>query len=898
MVSAGKSVKELRKKVLVIGGGISGVTAAKCLSQAGAGVHLVERSRSIGGHIARMGCKATDKCLRCNVCLADEILRDVAQLDNVAVYTNTQVQSLAKGRKQRFRASLSNGNGVVQVEVDSVIVATGHEPYDPREDRAFGYGLCANVITGAEAEEQLAKKCSITRPSDGQLPKRVAMIQCVGSRTDNGNCRPEDTNYCSAVCCAYGLRLAQKINASVEDAEVTIFYMDIQNFGKGFNEFFRQSREQMRFIRCRPYEITAGQDGAIRVKYTLPGENSKSGTALCREEFDLIILAVGIRPSADSRELADKLLLAVDDNGFMGLKGPAATADTQREGIYVIGTAEAPKDIADCIAQAEAVSAMVMGQISGKKKKKTKNNQDVVVIGAGVASLQTAGAVAQLGHKVTILCSDKKPGGIAGRMPQLYAYLAGSAEKAEKKAKENVAELLRNIKEHKNISIICQARLAGIEGQAGDFKVTIEDNNVRKEITAGSIVIATGQGGAFPFAAKGMKNPAIFTDVAGLIGSIESGKPASRIAIVIDYLGEQNRSVTAAVLSASEMLIKRFGCSVKLYCNNIRVAAAGLEELYRKVRNAGLVTNKAQGKVKLYQHGSKVIVEGIDEIAGVVMAEEFDLAVMADCTAGCGIDKDTVRGLRNSAEGAAQYDNIWLLPVKTNRPGIFTVGAARGNSEFTSALADGLAAAGRIHKFLTDTQDQAAEDAASVDAEKCVLCLTCLRICPHGAIDIDAENKCARVSTIACQRCGICASHCPAVAIQLPQYSDEKTSEQLGRLQKVTIFACENSAYPAAVAAESAGIKYNSNVTLIKVPCAGKIDPRHVLQALQDGAQKVGLIGCHPESCRYLSGSSRAEKRIERIRKTLDKCGFEPDRVFFGGIASVEPARFAEYLKE
>jgi coenzyme F420-reducing hydrogenase delta subunit/Pyruvate/2-oxoacid:ferredoxin oxidoreductase delta subunit len=293
--------------------------------------------------------------------------------------------------------------------------------------------------------------------------------------------------------------------------------------------------------------------------------------------------------------------------------------------------------------------------------------------------------------------------------------------------------------------------------------------------------------------------------------------------------------------------------------------------------------------------GGKVAIEFDDPVAAATVAGEFDLTVVADVTPGRldALTRGLIAGLRTGPDGALQYDNVWLLPTLTNRPGVFVAGGARGNSEWREAMTDGLAVAGQAHDLLTGGTIAPIKDAATVDADKCVLCLTCLRICPHGAIRIDDAKKAASVSPLSCRRCGICAAECPAVAIQLPGFSDNQMEARIGAKPRVTVFACENSAFPAA---ETAGRKAAARVRMIKVPCAGKVDPRSVLDALSRGADKVLVLGCHPENCQYLSGSSRASKRVERLGAALEKAGFDKSRVQFGGLASVEPARFAEYV--
>jgi len=373
--------------VLVIGAGIAGAAAAVRLGRAGITVHLIEKQPVIGGHINEMGCKATDICQRCNVCVAGEILRSVRNTPTIHLHTCTELLELHKGEDgNRYSAILTHNSstgksgaekktgaalfmpvsnseepesGQSTVDVDSIIIATGYEPYNPIENNVYGYGRVPNVITGVEAESQLARQNRITRVTDGKRPERIAFIQCVGSRTEEIYRRPEDTDYCSTVCCSYALRIAQQMKYQAEESQITIFYMDIQNFGKGFNTFYNDCKKMMRFVRSRPYEIRTGADGVVVIKYS--PENGEDGAGnVVREEFDLVILAVGIRPPADGWKLADKLGVVIDKQGFFGLKRASGLPDLQREGIFVVGASESPKDIAGSIAQAEAVSTFII----------------------------------------------------------------------------------------------------------------------------------------------------------------------------------------------------------------------------------------------------------------------------------------------------------------------------------------------------------------------------------------------------------------------------------------------------------------------------------------------------------------------------------------------------------
>ena len=425
-----RQANEKRRCVLVIGAGIAGATVAERLSRAGQQVILTEKQATIGGHVVEMGCKATDVCLRCSVCVANDLLRTVAVSPDIHIHTRTELIRLEAGiNGSRYTAILKHKPTFVdcnkcigcqdcvgvcpetcislptlrvspavpvfnyslcrramgkdcsvceqtcpvdainmqdkssesKIDVDAVVIATGYEPYDPAVDASYGYRGAANIITGIEAERQLATKGEITRPSDDQRPKRIAFIQCVGSRSELVHRRPEDTDYCSTVCCAYALRMAQLMKYQNQDAQVTIFYMDIQNFGKGFDDFYKECKDKMTFIRSRPYEVKQGRNGTLCVKFT-PQSLPEDRVQVCEQEFDMVVLAVGIRPTPDATKLAEALLVPVDEQGFFGLKNASPLPALQREGIFVAGACESPKDIQSCMAQAEAVSAAVIGE--------------------------------------------------------------------------------------------------------------------------------------------------------------------------------------------------------------------------------------------------------------------------------------------------------------------------------------------------------------------------------------------------------------------------------------------------------------------------------------------------------------------------------------------------------
>jgi len=554
--------------------------------------------------------------------------------------------------------------------------------------------------------------------------------------------------------------------------------------------------------------------------------------------------------------------------------------------------AKNPKEATDRAIDMLTAAVRRSKQAKPFESKKIRASQNVLVLGSGVAAMQTAAALSQLGHQVILTARSKKLGGLPAQNPKMYAYVAPDYSAAEYLVKERVDELIGLVKNDKKISVHTAASVKSVNGEFGNFTAVINSNGKEQNVTVGAIVLAVG-------------GPANNSDLLQLV-HLNRDIPKS-VAIVADILGEQTRTVSAQMLSAAELLEKRFATKVTLYCHNIRVAATGLEKLYRRAREAGVVIVKYDSPPIISDKGSQKVLSIQEPIVGQEISEEFDMVIMADTP----LDKDhselitLIEGLRAGPENALQYDNVWLLPTKTNRDGIFVAGSARTNSELRDAQNDGLATASQIHELLKNKQFDVLNDAAVVDADKCVLCLTCLRICPHAAVSIDPDNKSASISLLTCKRCGICAAQCPAAAIELPRYTDAQLEADIGiepktqsKKLKTVVFACENSAYPAATAAAANGSTWLKAARLIRVPCAGKVDARDILHSLESGAQKVIILACHLENCQYLAGSTRAEKRIQKLNCELEKAGVDKKQVLFKQLASVEPTKFLECVKE
>lgn len=265
----------------------------------------------------------------------------------------------------------------VEIKVGAIVLSTGYEIFDARLKRDYGYGKYANVITSLDFERLTCStgpyEGEIRRPSDGKHPQKIAWIQCVGSRqvTPGGN------SYCSAVCCTYTQK--QVILAKEHDPEIeaVIFHNDIRSYGKDFERYYQRAEglPGVRFIRSY---VSLGREipetKNVTVRYA-------TAEGVKEEEFDLVVLSVGLTPPAQARELAEKLGIELDPHGFCKTN-PANPLETTRPGIFVTGAFQGPVDIPEAVYTASGASSRcgeLLGYRRGKlaKEKKYPPEKDV-----------------------------------------------------------------------------------------------------------------------------------------------------------------------------------------------------------------------------------------------------------------------------------------------------------------------------------------------------------------------------------------------------------------------------------------------------------------------------------------------------------------------------------------
>lgn len=240
---------------------------------------------------------------------------------------------------------------ILEIKVGSIILSPGFDEFNARLKTEYGYGVYQNVVTSIEFERIMSATGpyfgTILRPSDGDIPEKIAFIQCVGSRDEHcGN------EYCSSVCCMYSIKEAVIAKEHTSQVKPSIFFMDMRAFGKEFDEYYNRAANEwgIRFVRSRVAAISEDpKTKNLKIKYVEGGEPKE-------EEFQMVVLAVGLRPPADAENLSRIMKFRLNDDGF-AQTGAFTPVETSRPGIFVSGAFSSPKDIPMTVAEASGAAA-------------------------------------------------------------------------------------------------------------------------------------------------------------------------------------------------------------------------------------------------------------------------------------------------------------------------------------------------------------------------------------------------------------------------------------------------------------------------------------------------------------------------------------------------------------
>lgn len=510
--------EESSKEMLVVGGGIAGITASLELEEQGYKVHLVERLPSIGGHMAKL--TKVFPTLDCAQCILTPRIAEVGRRKNIDLLSYSEVQAVRgrpgnyvveifrkprgvdvgecrgcgvcarvcpvtcpdefnEGRSQRSAAyipfpqalpftyvidferctkcgkcadvcpskaiNLDDEGEIFELNVGSIIMATGYEQFEAEELKEYGYGIYPDVITMMELERLTSlfgpTKGRVVRFSDGENVERVAIVLCAGSRDKN-----QYTPYCSRICCMYSIKQAILLKEML-GVDVWVYYTDVRATGRGYEELYWRAQEAgIVFVRGKAAEVWENRGSkklVVRAEDTLTGD-------VMEEEFDMVALAVSMVSPEGLDGLAQMMALPLGEDGFVQEKHPKLDpVNTLKTGIFACGCSLGPKDVRDTVsdslgAAAKAASFLKKGIVTASPEKAFVHYESCDGCGECI-QVCPSNAIAITSEKISIdplLCS-----GCGGCIPECPREAIDFRNSTRQQIAASINGLLRNKRE-------------------------------------------------------------------------------------------------------------------------------------------------------------------------------------------------------------------------------------------------------------------------------------------------------------------------------------------------------------------------------------------------------------------------------------------------------------------
>jgi heterodisulfide reductase subunit A len=426
--------------------------------------------------------------------------------------------------------------------------------------------------------------------------------------------------------------------------------------------------------------------------------------------------------------------------------------------------------------------------------------REVLVLGGGIIGISIAQALAKSGVHVFLLEKGLRLG---GRVLELQTFYNGP-EEVRKWVEEKVSEVTRA----PNITLLTQAELKHLEGHLGRFQAKIRSRDGREDVLqVSALVVATGY--ETQRERKGIythKRVITLSEMERLLAETKGlyflwdGRVVETITFILDEVNEDVKVDSINAMKQALSLQDRFGCQVAILCKDVKVASDGMERLYRKAREKGVLFFKYDEPSKLSITNGQIRVD-VRDTAPIQKKDQWPVSILSDLlvTSEAFIPASETENLSRllkihlGSRGFLMEDNPQLLRVRSNRRGIFVAGGCRFPQEVSESLTEAGAVAEEVVALLSKGDYIYDLAVAEVDPKKCAVCYTCARLCPHSAITVEPyaernvytipgkETKwgAAKVDPAACYGCGICVAECPANAITLRHLTDEQIYAQM-----------------------------------------------------------------------------------------------------------------------
>ena len=399
-------------------------------------------------------------------------------------------------------------------------------------------------------------------------------------------------------------------------------------------------------------------------------------------------------------------------------------------------------------------------------------NREVLVVGGGFEAINAALQLSRAGLRTTLL--------------EREAVLGTGTTELENLCGFDINAMVMEVEGGDNIEILTSAEVTATSGKIGDFNVRIRKGGEEISRKYGALIIATGYQTKLALESK-LKSDVNIVSQEKLCHMLEDPELRIRprtIGFMLDFADENSRLPTLATLNNALAAKRKWGSEVYVFCKSVKVDSEGIERLYQEVRDCGVMFLKSDVPPKVAVENGKIKIEAKDIFLGEDINLACDVLVAEECLLPAEETEalSSILNIRRDSRGFYQDENVHLYPVASEKKGIFFIGGCRGDLDLSRVLTDVSSVVVNTYRLLSSGNILAEVERVKVDPQKCVACLTCIRICPHNAIQlvrVDGGKEVAEICDLACEACGICAAMCPAKAITFQGYRDEEILAQV-----------------------------------------------------------------------------------------------------------------------
>ncbi|MDI6886099.1 MAG: hydrogenase iron-sulfur subunit [archaeon] len=543
-----------------------------------------------------------------------------------------------------------------------------------------------------------------------------------------------------------------------------------------------------------------------------------------------------------------------------------------------------------------------------------------MVIGAGISGMTAALSIANRGFEVYLVEKEAEIGGMLRKINKLYP---GNVD-----AHASLEPTIEKVQEHPRIKLFTSSRVKRVDGYVGNFEVTVVQNGNGEErkhsFKVGTIIVATGAEVLKPDGLYGYgEYEEVITQMELEERLKENNLGEKRDVVMIQCVGSRGQRVAycsricCAVAIKNAILLKEKNpeANIHLLHNGIHVYGVEYEKLYRKAMQTGIRFDRysPENLPEVVKEDGGLKVKFFSELVRDEREYNADLVVLSTPLVQHP-DASELSKLLKVPLGLDRFffeAHVKLRPIDFSTDGIFLCGTAHSPKFVPESVAEAYGTASRASTILTKSEVETEGIVSDISQSICKGCGLCAEVCEYGALTINRYGPGefgAEVNRALCKGCGTCAAACPYQAITMRHFRDEQILAQIKsayvpeeeRIEirpRILAFSCNWCSYAGADMAGVSRFQYPPNAKLIRVMCAGRIDPWMMVEPFFHNVDGVLVTGCHIGDCHYVVGNYHAEMRVKFMKKLLEFAGIDPGRLRLGWISAAEGQKFKELIE-